>query len=371
MKLTNGFYLPEFSSEITKKEINQIKRCCPGIHIESRYKIKSIWGETNSVKEAWASNDAIRKKAASGGVISSLAIYLLESDQIDAVLHVGTSEESCLYNEMKISCNRDSVINNAGSRYAPVSMFARIKKILETSNDVYAFIGKPCDIAALRNYVKYFSYEDRFKYYISMFCAGMPSYNGTKRLLGLSGYHGEPYYIKYRGDGWPGYFEARYRNKPDYKVSYSDSWGKVLGKCLGFRCKICPDGIGLLADIVVADSWFISDGLPIFEENDGRSFVIMRTLAGEKLFNDATMNGYISASDFNINSIVNIQRYQYHRRVYIGYKLLAVQIITKGILCFKKMGIIKSLLHGNPLTGIRIMLGTIIRFLRRKHVYVD
>lgn len=57
-------------------------------------------------------------------------------------------------------------------------------------------------------------------------------------------------------------------------MTYNDSWGKILGRELGFRCKICPDGIGMLADISSGDSWNTKDGYPDFTEGDGKTFVL-------------------------------------------------------------------------------------------------
>lgn len=89
------------------------------------------------------------------------------------------------------------------------------------------------------------------------------------------------------GEVWPGNFCAKFENGDKYEVSYNDSWGKILGKSLGFRCKICPDGIGMLADVAVGDSWNTKDGYPDFTESDGKCFCMIRTDKGQQIMNAA------------------------------------------------------------------------------------
>jgi coenzyme F420 hydrogenase subunit beta len=364
MILKNGFYLPKFNSALTGDESEKIYKCCPGIHIESKEKIKDVWGNVLAINEAWSANDEIRKKASSGGIISSLAIHLLETKRADAVLQVGTSDTSYLYNQLNISRTREDILKNIGSRYAPALVFDKLTDILDSNNENFAFIGKPCDIAAIRNFTSVFpQYANKIKYFLSMFCAGIPSYEGTKKVLELSGCNEEPYSIKYRGDGCPGFFEAKYRNGQNFRMSYSDSWGKILGKHLGFRCKICPDGIGLLADIAVGDLWNTKDGYPDFEESDGRSFVILRTKKGLELFNDAIENNAVHSRELDINRIAEIQKYQYQRRLLSAYRILPIQILA-GIVKFKKLGIYHLFWRADKKQGIKNMLGTLKRFAK-------
>lgn len=366
MILDKGFYTPQFKDELTLNEIEEISCVCPGIHVESEEKIKNVWGNLIAIKEAWSADNNIRKKASSGGVISTLAIYLLETKQADAVLHVGVSESSYLYNELKISRNKEDVLNNQGSRYAPAQVFNKLKSILDSSNEVFAFIGKPCDIAAVKNFIRvYPHYKDRFSFFLAIFCAGMPSYIGTEKVLELSKNRNKPYFLKYRGDGWPGFFEAKYEDGQNFKISYNESWGKVLGKHINFRCKICPDGIGLLADIAIGDSWDTKDGYPDFEEKDGRSFVMLRTQKGIDLFNAAFRDEMIVSRDLDINKIKDMQAYQYQRRLLAGWRVFATQSMT-GLLNFKRLGLSTLIWKANPKSGIKNMLGTIKRFAKIK-----
>lgn len=357
-----GFYRPNFKSSINKKEIKQILNVCPGINVKG-CKNSVVWGNILAATESWSLNNKIRKKSATGGVISSLAIYLLENKKVDAILQVGVKNNSWLYNELLVSRTKEDIFRNAQSRYAPALVFNKIKLILDSSNDTFGFIGKPCDIAGIKNFLEINTqYQNRIKYTLAIFCAGMPSYNATHTLVSKAGIIEEPTFLKYRGEGWPGEFEARWKNGQSLKISYDNSWGKVLGRTLGIRCKICPDGIGMLADISTGDSWNTKDGYPDFKEADGKNFCFIRTKNGNKLYQDAVKAGYISTKEFNVNSLQNIHRYQYSRRIIASWRIMAIQVCTLGFLNFKGLGLIHMIFKVNFFRGIKEFLGTIKRY---------
>lgn len=368
MKINDkGFYEPVIEKCLDRQEARTIKTICPGIHIETTPN-EGAWGSMKSICEAWSTDKQIRYKAASGGVITSLAIYLLELQKVNAILQVGVKDNSYLYNELKISKTKDSILANTQSRYAPALVLSNIKKILDSSDDIYAFIGKPCDIAGMKNYLSLFpKYRNRIKFFISIFCAGMPSYNATIRIWQQSGHKDAPISLKYRGEGWPGNFCARFKNGDEYLLSYNESWGKILGRSLGFRCKICPDGIGMLADIAVGDSWNTKDGYPDFTESEGKCFCMIRTNNGVKIMRDAQNRGYIDKIELDIDKIKEQQSYQYNRRKLEGWRLIPVQIITGGLINFRGLGIWKQALKADIRTGIKNMTGTFKRLVKEKY----
>lgn len=358
-----GFYEPVINEKLAKNEKLLVKKICPGIHVETT-KHKGAWGSMIAISEAWSTNPLIRHKAASGGVITSLAIYLLETHKVDAILQVGVKENNYLLNELKVSRTREDVELNARSRYAPALVFNDIRKILDTNKGRFAFIGKPCDIAGIKNFInEYSQYYGRIEYFLSIFCAGIPSYNATIQVWRQSGHLDEPISLKYRGDGWPGNFHAIFKNGDEYKISYRDSWGKILGKKLGFRCKICPDGIGMLADISVGDSWNTVDGYPDFSESEGKCFCMIRTQKGMDIMQDAIKAGYIESREMDIQIIKEQQAYQYNRRKIEGWRITPVQIITGGILNFKGLGIYRMAVRASIGYGVRNMVGTFKRLL--------
>ena len=93
-------------------------------------------------------------------------------------------------------------------------------------------------------------------------------------------------------------------------MSYPDSWGKILGRQLQFRCKICADGVGELADIACGDAWYTVDDQPDFEERPGRSLILCRTEVGRGVVSEAEKAGYLVTEPFYMWDIEAIQPYQ-------------------------------------------------------------
>ena len=321
--------------EKRKKNEKTVIKTCPGIRVVG-VKHNGTWGPVMSICQAWSSDNSIRRRAASGGAVTALAICMLEQKMVDAILQVGVCDGSYIYNELKVSQTKEEIIKNAQSRYAPALIFHKIKEIFDYDNRTFALIGKPCDMAAMQNFVREFpQYKEKVKCYISIFCAGMPSYNATIQTWQKSGHSDAPVSLKYRGDGWPGNFMAIFNDGRKFQLSYNDSWGKILGRQLGFRCKICPDGIGMLADIAVGDSWNTKNGFPDFTEDEGRCFCIVRTSVGEDLIKRALEKGFLEKSALDLNSIKDQQPYQWERRKLEGWRLLPVLFYTRFLLHFK------------------------------------
>lgn len=336
---SRGFYVPSSINSISKSTLT---RLCPGINVQSDGKNNtSVWGNVESVYDAWSSDSEIRHSSASGGVTTSLAIFLLESGKVDGVLHVGHDDDDYLHNRLFLSKNREEVKQHTSSRYAPADVFSSLFDILdENPNEKYVFIGKPCDIACVKNIQReYKKYRNRIPYTLAIFCAGMPNYNGTLKAIDTFKIDSTPVSIRYRGDGWPGYFTVRYQNGTTKRMTYTESWRDILSHELGFRCKICPDGIGLLADIASGDSWKTKDGYPDFTDSEGKNFCFIRTKEGERIFQEACDNGYIIKERINTEAIKTQQRYQFFRRHLVGWRIAIVQILTFGMLRFKGLGI--------------------------------
>lgn len=366
MQLTKeGVYRPHFVKPLTAEAERKTGTVCPSVRIHNvNANADSIWGGVCQVSNGWAADSGIRQSSSSGGITSALAIYLLESGKVDGVLHVGVGNENFLHNRLHISRSREDILSRNASRYAPAAVFNEILQLFEMNpNETYAFIGKPCDMAGMQNLLReYPQHADRIKYYLAIFCAGMPNYNATMQAISTFGNSASPIYLRYRGDGWPGYFTVSFDDGTTSRMTYNDSWGKILGKQVSFRCKICPDGIGLLADISSGDSWNTANGYPDFTEADGRNFCFIRSQRGLQLFKDAEQAGYIQSETLDVNEVKNMQRYQFDKRHYVGWRIAAVQLLTGGILNFHGLGFYRTALKANYYRALREMIGTFKRF---------
>lgn len=364
-----GFLRPNFKKDLTKKDEAFFKDLCPGItakHIAPK-NYDTLWGPYLSISSGYANKENVRYLGSSGGGLSALACYLVDKKIVDCILHIGASKTQPARNEYKISYTSQEVINNAGSRYAPSATLINLVEVLQTHNTV-AIIGKPCDIVGVRNFMKKNDEaRTKIKFLLSFMCAGVPSQVATTKIIEqFNVKENDVVSLRYRGEGWPGYFKIKDNKNDTHKMTYNESWGTVLNKHLQFRCKICADGTGEFADITCADAWEASkNGYPSFEEKKGMSLVITRNQNGARLLKDAIAHGYITMSgqSFSSKDIANMQPYQKQRKQNLIARLAALKLLGKSIPNYNTGILVKAAAKENPLRLIKNFLGMIKRLM--------
>lgn len=311
-------YLRPRSISLNPAQQQTLDAICAGralIHDSTGDEYHELWGPIRKVATGYATDAKVRFRGSSGGLLSAIAIHLLEAGEIDFVLATSADPNDPIGNITMCRESRDGIIAAAGSRYAPSSPLADLENHLAAERR-FAFIGKPCDVATLRRMAKRDPRIDALiPYKLSFFCAGIPSRQGTQELLNaLSVKQEDVASFQYRGDGWPGLARAIRHDGTEESMTYEASWGKILNKHLQFRCKICPDGTGEFADVACADAWYGKDGYPDFEERDGRSLIVARTEAGVRLVEAAEAHGAIAVGLIAVDEIAQMQPYQVKRK---------------------------------------------------------
>ncbi len=367
-----GFFRPTINRYLLKEENEIFSKFCPGLIVKKDKEISLskktdvLWGHIFSCLIGRSTDHKIIKEASSGGAISSLLSFLLETNKVEAIIHIGISKVNPYLNEIKISTNREQIIECAGSRYSPSAPLTNILNNIKHYKS-YAFVGKPCDIAALRQYSQYNDQiKEKIKYYISFFCAGIPSLNATKDIINAMDISLDTIKrVDYRKDGWPGYFKVTDSEDQMHKLSYSLTWMKLLGPRIQFRCKVCADGIGHLADIVCADAWedYDEKGFPTFKDALGQSLIISRTEAGESILEELIDKQYIQiikkVTDYR--QIDNMQPGQYTKKVYFLSRNLAILLKKRKWLKFSSSFFLKASLKASPIAFLKNFYGTLKR----------
>ncbi|GAB3962623.1 coenzyme F420 hydrogenase/dehydrogenase beta subunit N-terminal domain-containing protein [Plantactinospora veratri] len=166
--------------------------CCPGVrlgHDSSRPapgeipELRAAWGPVRAIWEGYAADPAIRYAGSSGGVATALAGYCLTGERMAGVLHIGARSDVPYLNETRLSRTPAELLDNAGSRYAPASPCDRLD-LVESAEAPCVFVGKPCDVAAVRMARQVRPELDRrLGLTIAIFCAGTPTTRGTLEML--------------------------------------------------------------------------------------------------------------------------------------------------------------------------------------------
>jgi coenzyme F420 hydrogenase subunit beta len=274
--------------------------CCPGVRLEHDTataapgeiaELREAFGPVRALWEGYAADPEIRLAGSSGGVATALAAYCLEHEGMAGTLHVGARADVPYLNETRMSRTRAELLAAAGSRYAPASPCDRLD-LIEAADGPCVFVGKPCDVAAVRMARRVRPALDaRVGLTVAVFCAGTPTTRGTLEMLDRLGVR-DPDRVEsvhYRGDGWPGRARARTVDDPPGELrtlSYEQSWGDILQKHRQWRCYLCADHTGEFADVAVGDPWYRPTG-----GDPGRSLVLARTERGVRIVEAAVAAG--------------------------------------------------------------------------------
>lgn len=324
-----GYSRPKQNAVLSDNAERVIASACPGKIVApwpSAPEVNPYWGPIRRVGVGHANTPSVRYEGSSGGAISALLIHALETGLVDRVIHVAADPTAPTRNVMRCSRTAAEVMEGAGSRYTASSPLNQIDEILSEGGKI-AFVGKPCDVSGLRRLGEV---DDRVGRHVaitlSFFCGGMPSHDGVGRILRAMNVEPEKVTsFRYRGRGWPGTAMAETIDGRTAEMSYADSWGGFLAKEVQFRCKICPDAVGGVADIACADAWYGGEsGYPTFVEQAGRSLIIARTRAGELLLDGALATSAIEMEPLDVAEISLMQPSQARRKRLVKARMAAL-----------------------------------------------
>jgi Coenzyme F420-reducing hydrogenase, beta subunit len=129
--------------------------------------------------------------------------------------------------------------------------------------------------------------------------------------------------FRYRGMGNPGKTRVEAKDGRVFEVTYNDLWEDESKWMLQFRCKICPDAIGELADIAVCDVW--PGGGPTGEDAGFNGF-IARTPQGLALLEEAERAGaLVLIEDWGFRDLDIVQPHQVTKKQAITARLEAMR----------------------------------------------
>jgi len=308
----------KISPEVFKKILN----VCPGTIVEGLPKEEVtpktehnlVWGYYLSLCYSWSTDKKIRFESSTGGLLNGLSLYLLESKKVDFVLHTVADPKKPMRSISKLSYNKEELLNfNSCSRYGPASPLDKFHEALNL-NQPFVFVGKPCDISAIRQLSKTDKRVNQLcKYLLTLVCGGFAEFTKAQDFIeSFKVKEDELSIFRYRGFGNPGRMYIKTKDGREHDREYNSFWGEESTWRVPFRCKICPDAIGDSSDIAALDTW--RGGSPKGED-EGFNAAIVRTKKGLDLLNEAAKAGYIKiGEDLKIEDIDDFQPHQVRKK---------------------------------------------------------
>ncbi len=350
---------------------------CPGIALThakppaNRATIRSLeagWGPVLEVWEGWAADPQIRFAGSSGGATSAISLACIESQNMHGVLHTRARADAPYLNETTLSTTRSQILQATGSRYAPASPCDGLDRI-ESAPAPCVFVGKPCDVAAVRKAQAMRPVlRERVGLTIAFFCAGTPTTEATLLMLRHMGIDdpSELVDLRYRGNGWPGAVTARTTHDgadQERQLGYDQAWGEILTNHKQWRCHVCPDHTGEFADIAVGDAWhrWISPDEP------GRSLILVRTERGRRILRAAVANGYLEVQPADASALERSQPNLLLGRAAVWGRLLSCRLLGIAVPRYRGFVMLRFwITHLTLRQKLQSTLGVIRRVWKRR-----
>jgi coenzyme F420 hydrogenase subunit beta len=146
--------------------------------------------------------------------------------------------------------------------------------------------------------------EAQVPYLLTIFCGGLPTLATAEKIAeSFELTEDELEIFRFRGEGWPGMTHMKTKDGRVFEITYDQAWyqDQPWTYDIQFRCKICPDAIGELADVACPDAWEMVDGEPVHEEGEGWNVILARTEKGAALVEQAVAAGYVTRAPYGID----------------------------------------------------------------------
>lgn len=230
-----------------------------------------LLGAYRQVAIGYAAEPTIRRRGASGGVISRVLIHLLETNQIEGaiVLRQGLSTPETA--TPVIATNRDEVLAAAQSVYAVTPMLTILPE-METFAGRLAFVGLPEQVTALRLLQAAGHPAASKVVFVAGPYTGTNMYSGAVRaFLQMQGVSDRVAItrLQWRAGEWPGYLQVDTADGRVFKAQ-KFYYNYLIPFYISRNCQITPDFTNEATDLSVGDAWS-----PQFEQQGGGYSVIV------------------------------------------------------------------------------------------------
>ena len=272
--------------------------------------------ELGRYRTLWAchsTDDQILAAASSGGVMTHVACYLLESGLVDGVTVAtfvrGTRGPRTL---SKIARSRSALLESQGSKYCPTTTNLLIRECTRQGGR-YLFLGTPCQVGALYLAIgQDESLAKVFPYSMANFCGGYRDFRYLDGMLSADGMDpASAVQFAFRGGGWPGKMLATSDDGRQVVQDYPDYRSTALVNKQR-RCTLCIDGTGLLADFACGDAWL--DRFP--RGTPGWSIVVARSAFAAETVESMRSKGFLHTEAVSHEEVLRSQRFNLRSKIY-------------------------------------------------------
>lgn len=281
-KWENGMYQPVIDQN-SCVSCGLCVRICPGLgqRYETQPDCTAARGKVILSCNAWSRSPEIRHVSASGGVVSTLVLHLLESGDYDVAFLIDSYDYHQQLSTKPVTMQDVQDMASSSypkSRYLPVSHENTIAYVKCNRTKKVICVGTSCAIRGILSVMEQLHLPRENYLLIGLFCDRVFNYNvvdyyqrpdfcGNKKLERL-------HFKNKESGGWPGNMKFFFS---DGSTAYQDKSErtKVKDYFMPERCLYCIDKLNVCADISLGDNYTQQNSSLL-----GSNSVIIRTEIG-------------------------------------------------------------------------------------------
>lgn len=282
MKFDNDGFLYAYTSLNECVNCNKCVYICPNM-----LKNNNVFNKKSYV--GYSKNKEFLLKSSSGAIFPELAqnfeiVYGAAFDKNLKLKHIRVNnihDLSKLYSSKYIQSDISQIWDN-------------IRKDLN-NNEKILFSGTPCQIAALKSFIKYYNLNDDRLYCVEIICHGVPSQKLLDNYLDKFKKNIKRINFRYKEKSWKKYsIKIDLENSNFIQLAKNNLYmkkylsNKNLRECC-YNCKFKI--INSFADITIGDAWGIKKNFKSYNKM-GTSYIIINSKKGNLLFNNIKSNLY-------------------------------------------------------------------------------
>ncbi len=246
----------------------------------------------------------IRSRGTSGGVVTGLLVYLLETGKIDGALIIGSNNTEPSRHDIFIARTRAEIESAWGSKYYPMPIGEHFRNLI-SHRERFAVVLLGCHMRALRLMERRITPLKRsIVLRIGLICGYCSGYKATADQAlewGMTNLT-QIGRVDYRDGKWPGNVRIREGARDEQTLIYN-----FLGR-LPFttnqRCMVCSDLMNETADITLGDAWLKE---LTAKKDEGWSVLTIRTARAKDLIYCARRDGALFLEDADTSRLIQSQ----------------------------------------------------------------
>lgn len=278
-------------------------------------------------------------KSSSGGILSALLKYLLNTKKIDAVVHAEqnyATNEGGKYFKASISKTVEEIDIKRSSFYYPIEFSEVLEDVIANSKiKNIAFLGTPCVISSVTYLLRTRKdLREKLKYKFSLMCSHNTSAQFTDMLVSSMTKDNRKKIFKHRDkesinrddnfNNTINFSDGEKISISRYKTPFTSNW-RVNSFVLN-GCNYCPDFFGADADAGFKDAWGFSP-----EQKEGETVLFSNNEEISKMLIDMQEENLISLSEITKKELIKSQKTTVaDKSVYVQYRQKKKRYLKKN-----------------------------------------